>query len=95
MGIVTDNLSVYQKTFKTLREKFTPRSIYSIEHPVANYRFSTLRLLYDVTHLMKNISSTGSLRTRTLEFLDPFTNNTLKAKWSDLVFIYNPTWLET
>ena len=28
MGIVTDNLSVNQKTFTTLREKFTPRSIY-------------------------------------------------------------------
>ena len=88
MGIVTDNLSVNQKTFTTLREKFTPRSIYSIERPVENDRFSTLRLLYDVAHLKKNIRNNWiTEKSRTLEFLDPFTNKTLIAKWSDLVFI--------
>ena len=87
-GHCEDNLSVNQKTFKTLREKFTPRSNYSIEHPVENDRFSTLRLLYDVTHLKKNIRNNWiTEKNRTLEFLDPFTNKTLIVKWSDLVFI--------
>ena len=81
MGIVTDNLSVNQKTFTTLLEKITPRSIYSIEHPVENDRFSTLRLLYGVTHLKKNIRNNWIIeKSRTLEFLDPFTNKTLIAK---------------
>lgn len=89
LGIVTDNFSVNQKAFKSLREKFTPRSIYSIDHPIKNDCFSILHLLYDVTHIMKNIRNNWTTeKTKTLEFIDPFTDEKLEAKWSDLVFIY-------
>ena len=88
-GVVTDNLSVNQKVFKTLREKYKPRTICSIDHPIENKHFSDMHLFYDTTHLMKNIRNNWiTEKTKTLEFLDPYTNEKIIAKWADIVYIH-------
>ena len=88
-GVVTDNLSVNQKAFKSLRETYTPNSICSVNHPIDNEYFSSFYTLYDTTHLMKNIRNNWiTEKIQTLEFLDPITNNTIVAKWKDVIDIY-------
>ena len=87
-GVVTDNLSVNQKAFKTLREKYKPRTICSIDHLIENKHFSDMHLFYDTTHLMKNIRNNWiTEKTKTLEFLDPYTHEKIIAKWADIVYI--------
>ena len=51
-GVVTDNLSVNQKSFKTIWEKYTPRTIYSTDHSIPNERFSSF--VTCTIHLMKH-----------------------------------------
>ena len=88
-GVVTDNLSVNQKVFKTLYEKYKPRTICSIDHPIENKHFSDMHLFYDTIHLMKNIQNNWiTEKTKTLKFLDPYTNEKVIAKWADIVYIH-------
>ena len=88
-GVVTDNLSVNQKTFKLFHESYKSTSICSVEHPIPNSQFSSFFTLYDTTHLMKNIRNNWiTEKTKTLEFFHPYTNKKIIAKWSDIVEIY-------
>ena len=88
-GVVTDHLSVNGKAFKSLQKTYAPRSICSVEHPITNAIFSAFHTIFDTTHLMKNIRNNWvSEKTRTLEFLDPDTNEKIVAKWVDLIHIY-------
>lgn len=88
-GVVTDNLSVNQKTFKHFHKSYKSSSICSVEHPIANTQFSSFFTLYDTTHLMKNIRNNFiTEKTKTLEFLHPYTERKIVAKWSHIVEIY-------
>ena len=53
-GVVTDNLSVNQKTFKLLHETYNSHSICLIKHTISNTHFSSFYKLYDTIHLLKN-----------------------------------------
>ena len=53
--VVTDNLSVNEKAFKSLQKTYAPRSICSVEHPINNAFCSAFHTIFDTTHLMKNI----------------------------------------
>ena len=88
-GVVTDNLSVNQKTFKDFQTSYTSQSICSVDHPISNTQFSSFYTLYDTTHLLKNIRNNWiTEKTKTLEFIHPYTNKKLIAKWSDIVEIH-------
>ena len=54
-GAVTDNLSVNQKSFKTIHERYTSDAIHSVEHPIPNDHFPSFLMMYDTSHLMKNL----------------------------------------
>ena len=78
-----------QKTFKLLHETHNSHSICSIKHPISNTHFSSFYTLYDTIHLLKNIRNNWiTEKTKTLEFLHPYTNEKIAAKWSDIVKIY-------
>ena len=80
-GVVTDNLSVNEKAFKSLQKTYAPRSIYAPLNILLKMQF--------FLHLIKNIRNNWvSEKTRTLEFLDPDTNEKIVAKWVDLIHIY-------
>ena len=88
-GIMSDNLSVNQKTFKMFHEAFKSVSVCSANHPIPNSKFKVLFTLYDPTHLFKNVRNNWvSEKTQTLEFIDPETNETCTAKWKDLINIH-------
>ena len=88
-GTVTDNLSVNEKCFKAIHERYTPETIHSCKHPVPNDYFPTFTTIYDTPHLIKNLRNNWyTEKTRELEFVDPETGQKLRAKWSDLVYIY-------
>ena len=87
-SVVTDNLSVNQKTFKLLHETYYSHSICSIKHPI-NTHFSSFYTLYDTIHLLKNIRNNWiTEKTKTSEFLHPYIDKKITAKWSDIVKIY-------
>ena len=68
---------------------YTPHTICSVEHSIENTNFPDLYTLYDTTHLIKNIRNYWiSEKTRTLEFLEPYTNEKINTKWTDIVHIY-------
>ena len=54
-GAVTDNLSVNQKSFKRIHERYTPDTIHSVEHRIPNDHFPSFLMMYDTPHLMKNL----------------------------------------
>ena len=88
-GVMSDNLSVNQKTFKTFHSKFQSYDISSVAHPISNSQFERLFTLYDPTHLFKNIRNNWiTEKTQTLEFIDPETKEKYLAKWKDLIDLY-------
>ena len=83
--VLTDNLSVNQKAFKSFHAKYTSNSICWIKRPIN----TSLFVIYNVTHLMKNIRNYWiTEKTKTLEFVVPFTNKNTVVKWSDIFKIY-------
>ena len=73
-ALMSDNLRVNQKTFRLFHENFSSRNIYSI--PVPNEVFRDLYILYDPTHLFKNIRNNWvTEKTQTLEFWLPDTDD--------------------
>ena len=54
-GTVTDNLSINQKSFKTIRESYTPNTIDSVEHPISNNHSPSILAMCNATHLMKDL----------------------------------------
>ena len=87
--LMSDNLSVSQKTFKIFHEKYDSLGISSVSHPFENSKFDRLFTLFDPTHLFKNIRNNWCTeKTQSLEFKDPETGKTFTAKWSDLTKIY-------
>lgn len=54
-GVMSDNLSVNQKTLKLFHSRYTSSDIHSIIHPINNSLFEKLFTLYDSSHLFKNI----------------------------------------
>ena len=67
-------------------ENFGEGDIFSCTHPVFNKVFKELYLLYDPTHLLKNIRNNWHTeKMQKLKFIDPETNQ----NWSDLVKIYD------
>lgn len=57
LSIKSNNLSVKfcQKSFKTIYKRYTPDAIYSGEHPIPNDHFRSFLMMYDTTHLMRNL----------------------------------------
>ena len=88
--IMTDNLSVNQKMFKVYHKENQSTAIYSIRHPINNPIFDTLFTLYDMPHCFKSIRNNWVTEpSQTLQFVEPITQIVYKAKWKDLVKIYN------
>ena len=72
-----------------MHKKFGSSSQYSIKHPVINEVFEKLFLLYDPTHLYKNIRNNWlSEKTKSLSFRDPVSQKCITAKWADLIDLY-------
>jgi hypothetical protein len=89
-AIMSDNLSVNQKTFKMFHEISKSIGVYSVPHPFPNSKFTELFTLYDPTHLFKNVRNNWvTEKCQTLEFIDPETNEKCTARWRDLIQIYN------
>ena len=88
--LMCDNLRANQACFRLYSENFGEGELFSCKHPVSNEVFIELYLLYDPTHLLKNIRNNWHTeKMQKLKFTDPATNQTVTAKWSDLVNIYN------
>ena len=72
--------------FNLYREIFGSTVIFSCKHPVQNGEFENLYLLYDPTHLLKNISRLKKMQK--LKFTDSIINKDATTKWSDLIGVY-------
>ena len=87
---MTDNLRANQSLFQKMHDFYGSKSLWSVNHPISNGEFEELFVLYDPTHLLKNIRNNWvTEKTRTLKFTCPETGRNVVAKWSDLVAIYN------
>ena len=72
-----------------MHEFYGSKSLWSVTHPINNEEFDELFVLYDPTHLFKNIRNNWvTEKTRCLKFVCPETGRNVVAKWSDLVTIY-------
>ena len=54
-GIMSDNLRANQSCFNFFQNVFRTNEVFSVDHPFPNKYFEELVLLYDPTHLFKNI----------------------------------------
>ena len=87
--VMTDNLSVNQKLFKLLQQKYHEESLSAICHPISNVHFNSMNLCIDPTHMLKNIRNNClTEKTQMLEFKDPDSEMVMQAKWSDVKSIY-------
>ena len=83
--VMTDNLSVNQKLFKLLQQKYHKESLSAICHPISNVHFNSMNLCFDPTHMLKNIRNNWTTeKTQILEFKDPDSEMVIQAKWSDV-----------
>ena len=88
-ALMSDNLSVNQKTYKMFHEEYESLTVSSIVHPVENSKFKQIFTLFDPTHLFRNIRNNWSKeKTQSLEFRNPETGEMCSAKWKDLVKLY-------
>lgn len=88
-GIMSDNLRANQSCFNLFHKAFKTKEVFSVDHPFPNKYFDELFLLYDPTHLFKNIRNNWiTEKTKTLNFYSPLLETTVTASWSDLVSIY-------
>ena len=88
-SVMTDNLSVNQKTFRLYYDPYVSFDITSIDHPYPNSSFPSLFLLYDPIHLIINIWNNWlTEKTKTLEFKDPSSDAAVQTKWKDLISIH-------
>ena len=88
-AMMSDNLRVNQKVFKSFHQNFTSLNIYSVTHTIPNQKFQALYTLYDPMHLFKNIRNNWlTEKTQTLDFFIPSTDNIARASWKDLISIY-------
>ena len=88
-ALMSDNLKLNQKCFKMFHKSFPSLNIFSVSHPFLNIKFSALFLIYDPTHLFKNIRNNWvTEKTQTLDFSCPDTGVEVSAKWKDLITIY-------
>ena len=87
--VINDNLRKNQSFFSMMHEKYGSLNQFSIHHPVPNLIFKTLFLLYDPTHLFKNIRNNWlTEKTKSLSFRDPESQKYITAKWADIVKLY-------
>ena len=71
------------------RESFGSDDIYSCKHPVENDEFAILFLLYDPTHLLKNIRNNWHTeKIEKFKFTSPENAVSVIAPWKDLIKIY-------
>ena len=84
-----DNHKSNQSFYRLMRDKYGVVSDWSVNHPVPNSVYPSLLLLYDPTHLFKNICNNWlTEKNQTLEFRDLVTKKRVVAKWKDLVSVY-------
>ena len=87
--VMNDNLRTNLNFFKLMHEKHGTVTEFSINHAVQNSVFTCLFLLYDPTHLFKNIRNNWTTeKTKSLSFRDPTTQQNIIAKWTDLTQLY-------
>ena len=87
---MNDNLRANQKMFSIFHKTYKPRSLFSIAHPIPNDTIDELFLLYDPTHLLKNIRNNWCReKLQKLKYTDPKTKEVSIACWKDLIQLYN------
>ena len=86
---MNDNHSANIKCYDQFHRSFGSLNEFSIPHPIKNYTFNCLFLLYDPVHLFKNIKSNWiTEKIKKLKFHDLQTMEDLIAEWKDIVAIY-------
>ena len=87
---MNDNLRANQKMFSIFHKTYKPRSLFSIAHPIPNDTIDELFLLYDPTHLLKNIRNNWCTeKLQKLKYTDHKTKEVSIACWKDLIQLYN------
>ena len=87
--LMSDNLRCNQSTFNESHKKYETVKEWPRNHPIPNSEFNLLFLLYDPTHLLKNIRNNWiTEKTQTLRFTDPDTVKIVETRWRDLIEIY-------
>ena len=87
--LMCDSLRTNQACFKLFQKTFGSEDIYSCNHPVSNDEFSILFLLYDPSHLLKNIRNNWQTeKMQKLKFTCPDDGRIVTALWKDLINIY-------
>ena len=78
---MSDNLRCNQSTFNDSNKKQRTAKEWFIKHPIPDSEFDLLFLLFDPTHLLKNIwNNWETEKTQTLRFIDSGTSKT-EAHW--------------
>ena len=86
---MSDNLRCNQSTFSDYHNTYGTVEEWFVNHPIPNNVFLILFLLYNPTHLLKNIhNNCVSEKSKILIFTDPDTGKTVVPKWKDLIEIY-------
>ena len=71
-------------------ETFGSKSISYVVHSTPNKEYDELFLIYDPTHLLKNIRNNWCTeKMQMLKYTDPETKKSGTACWKDLVQVYN------
>ena len=86
---MNDNLKANVSCFAKFHTENKSLNHYSIEHPCPNETFSVLFLLYDLTHLFKNIYNNWiTEKMQKLRYIDPDSKETKIASFAHIKEIY-------
>lgn len=87
--VMTDNLRCNQTTFTDFHDKYGTVNEWSVNHPIPNSHFDILFVLFDPTHLLKNVRNNWvTEKTQILLFPDPDSGKLVEARWKDLIALY-------
>ena len=86
---ISHNLLCNQSSFNDCHKKYVTTKEWSIIYPIPNSEFNLFYLLYNPTHLLKNIRNNWvTEKTQALRFTDLDTSKTVQAQWKSLIEIY-------
>ena len=77
---MTDNLKANQSLFHKMQNVYGSKSLWFVNHPIDNEEFEELVVLYDTTHLLKNIHNNWVTEKTYLKFLYPETSTNVIVK---------------
>ena len=87
--VMSGNLRANQKCSQLFHDTYKSHSACTVSHPIRNTQFNYLYLLFDPTHLFKNIKNNClTEKMQKLKFTDPESKKTVVASFANIAHLF-------